>query len=151
MIRPIFGTMRFDMPGDSDYIPAIPTTTAARKDPTVRDNVMSPRDPDIPDWRKRWQFNRETGLLESPFMLAWIDAAEFNEFLGKAWKSHGKDTVKGVLLYMDQNSQLFDDCLSMLLHFKFERRGDLELSARRYQLVFVGPAAKWKAKGETDE
>jgi hypothetical protein len=94
MIRPVFGTMRFDMPGDGDYIPAIPTTTAARKDPTVRDNVMSPRDPDIPDWRKRWQFNRETGLLESPFMLAWIDAAEFNEFLGKAWKSHGKDTVK---------------------------------------------------------
>lgn len=109
----------------------------------MRDSVMTPREMPIPIQRQRWCFNHSTGLLESPFMLPGVEATELNEILVKAWKNHGRDGVKGVVLYLDPNSKLFDDCYPTLVHYKFERRGDLEIPAVR-QLVFVGPPVKWK-------
>ncbi len=124
------------------FIPANPTHET-RINPALRDNVMTLRETPIPPNRQKWCFNHSTGLLESPFMMPGIEATGLNDILAKAWKNHGRDAVKGIVLYLDPNSKLFDDCYPTLRFYKFERRGDLEVPAVR-QLVFVGPAAKWK-------
>jgi hypothetical protein len=136
-----FNPVYFNHGSDSMFIPANPTLES-KINPNVRDNVMTHRETTIPLHRDKWYFNRSTGQLESPFMMPWIEAVGLNDILAKAWKNHGRDAVKGILLYLDPNSKLFDDCYPTLRFYKFERRGDLEVPAVP-QLCFVGPARRW--------
>jgi hypothetical protein len=142
MIRPVFGTMRFDMPGDSDYIPANPTRENTRLDPNRRDPALKPAET-LAQWRSqkpRWSFSMSSGELESPYVLLDVDGREINRVLALARERHGKDAVKSIVLWVAPEG--LDDNYPTLLHWKFSRAGHRETKIP--QLCFVGPAKCWK-------
>lgn len=130
-----FNPIHFNHGPESDFIPANPTVTL-RINPATRDNIMVPQE--TPQhWhfmKPRWSFSHSTGILESPFMMAGIEARELNHILDTVRSNHGTKAVKEIRVYVDPG--FIDDCYTQLTHFGYVRAGHLE-TGKIPHLVFT--------------
>jgi hypothetical protein len=137
-----FGRMYFTPDPTSLFIPANPPVSPVNPDPNRRDSVVQPQQTSA-QWRsqkRRWSYSLSTGILESAFMFD-VDGREINRVLDVARAQHGKTAVTQITLYV--NPACLDDCYTQLIHYGYERRGDLE--GKIPQLVFVSKSPKrWK-------